>query len=160
MSVNAWLEKKFRSLFTDGRSAASWRREAELLQRQVDELHQHIDALTDLDKFDVRATKMGVEGVVKGAGAGLLAAILAKPLFDLDAENYVEQRFYTKNPKTGVRMELVHTIQKVTGKTPHEKRQQAEEALGKIVNLAIPGMGTEAEIRDIALAALGLGDAP
>ena len=40
--------------------------------------------------------------------------------------------------------------------TLEAERDALREALGKIINLAIPGMGTEAEIRDIALVALGI----
>lgn len=115
----AGLEKH---LQTDGRAFVLYTDHA----AKVAELEEHIEALTDLDKFDISASKAGVHGTIQGAGAGLLASILAKPLFDLDAENYVEQRFNTKNPKTGETVYFIHTTQKVVGKSPHEKRVEAE----------------------------------
>lgn len=98
----------------------------DLHNKVVDAYEEHIGTLTDLDKFDVAATKMGIKGSVQGAGAGLMAAIMSKPLLDLDAPNYVECRFNVLDPKVGHRVELAYTIQRVTGKTPHEKRQEAE----------------------------------
>jgi hypothetical protein len=99
--------------------------------REANALRETVAALTDLDQFDIAASKAGVSGTIKGAGAGLMAAILAKPLLDSDAPNYVEGRFTIVDPKTSLLIELVHTIQRVTGKTPHEKRQEAEEALAQ-----------------------------
>lgn len=95
------------------------------LKARVAELEGHIETLTDLDKFDLAASKMGVSGVVQGAGAALMASIMAKPLLDMEAPNYVECRF-TVTPKGKAPIELTYTVQRVTGKTPHEKRVEAE----------------------------------
>lgn len=104
---------------------------------EANDLRDTVAALTDLDEFDVRVSKAGaVQGSVKGAGAGLIAAILAKPLFDSEAPNYVEGRFTVTNPKTKVPVEMVHTVQRVTGKSPHEKRQEAETALRAILSFS------------------------
>jgi hypothetical protein len=100
--------------------------------KEANALREHVAALTDLDQFDIHASKLGIQGTIKGAGAGLMAAIIAKPLFDSDAPNYVEGRFRAKNPKTEEWIEFVHTVQKVTGKTPHEKRVEAEMRVQKL----------------------------
>lgn len=112
-------------------------------------LEEQIEVLTDLDKFDVQATKMGVKGQVQGAGAGLMAAIMSKPLFDTEAPNYVECRFWVKDPKTKKQIELTYTVQRITGKTPHEKRQEAEAEVEKWKAVAMAYLN--AEFRDRGL---------
>lgn len=122
----------------------------DFLRRLIDQaveanaLRETVANLTDLDQLDVSVSKSGlVKGTVKGAAAGLMAAIIAKPLLDSDPPNYIEGRFTVTDPKTKLPIELVHIVQRVAGKTPHEKRVEAE---AKLSDLELKAAGHRLEL--------------
>lgn len=61
----------------------------------------------------------------KGNACAILAEALGKQLYDSGAENYIEMRFNSGVYPDGG--ELVVTLQRCAGKTPHQLRQAAEQ---------------------------------
>lgn len=95
------------------------------LEAQVAELRSLLaDKVTDETKLQLFQTNYGGRIQVEGGAAGIMANAFAQQLIDSEAVNYIEATFTSgAYPEIG---ELVVTIKRGDGLTPHQLRQKAE----------------------------------
>lgn len=109
--------------------------------KRIAELENEVDRLAGLltDKMMSETlitdlnVKNGLNMSLEGGVARLLAEAFCEQFIDSGAENYLEMSFgSTKRPD----MNLVVTLQRVEGKTPHQFRVEAEARAKELEELA------------------------
>jgi hypothetical protein len=128
---------------------ATLRAQNKALMEENDDLHEQLSQkLVEQTFIENLAVKNGgLEIEARGAMMNIIADCFAQTIMESKAENYLEMSFHSKRFLPNEMLLL--TLQKCTGKTPHQLRAEAEdknktlmEALGRIKKVLGPSAPT------------------
>ena len=110
------------------------------LEDENDKLRQQMVARVMDETFvtGLYFSEGGVNLGVKGGAAQLLAEMLAEQIESTGAVNYLEVSFTSRHIAPG--SSYVVTIQKCTGKTPHQLRMSSEKKLAELRETLTPNV--------------------
>lgn len=114
------------------RAIARARAKAKRLKAELAEANAKIEQLAGmLANPELTAINIGngsLDVGLRGVAPQIFAAAFARQFKDSGGINYVEMRMVTADPSVG---ELLVTLQRLDGKTPHQLRMEAEAALAE-----------------------------